>query len=329
MSAAFEPTRMQQLILAGQRLLPESPLYNMAFSFEIEGPLDARSPRSGRPERDRRERMSAPLSRLRRSATHRRARTIRAATRRRPDRCGAPRGGGGKAHGSPCRLLRVDSLSLRRSSSRLVRQEASSRHRRRRVRRVLSAGGERLSRRRSSGRPVRRAVTSRDRLTSATSLRRARGLLGRTLRQGRHHGGSSAPWPQRNVSTLDRTHPRAERAARARDRATGPSRHQPQLERVLRPRRGVVCAALPTLRSGRAHARHAGAPAHAGSRDRPCARDRLPRPALLRRDHLRQARGDGSGRRADGVEEERARNQLRADQQQLLLAAELRHDVVR
>ena len=41
MSAAFEPTRMQQLILAGQRLLPESPLYNMAFSFEIEGPLDA------------------------------------------------------------------------------------------------------------------------------------------------------------------------------------------------------------------------------------------------------------------------------------------------
>ena len=41
MSAAFEPTRMQQLILAGQRLLPESPLYNMAFSFEIDGPLDA------------------------------------------------------------------------------------------------------------------------------------------------------------------------------------------------------------------------------------------------------------------------------------------------
>ena len=35
MSAAFEPTRMQQLILAGQRLLPESPLYNMAFSFEL------------------------------------------------------------------------------------------------------------------------------------------------------------------------------------------------------------------------------------------------------------------------------------------------------
>lgn len=40
MSATLEPTRMQQLILAGQRLLPESPLYNMAFSFEIEGPLD-------------------------------------------------------------------------------------------------------------------------------------------------------------------------------------------------------------------------------------------------------------------------------------------------
>ena len=46
MSAAFEPTRMQQLILAGQRLLPESPLYNMAFSFELEGPLDVASPRS-------------------------------------------------------------------------------------------------------------------------------------------------------------------------------------------------------------------------------------------------------------------------------------------
>jgi amino acid adenylation domain-containing protein len=40
MSAVLEPTRMQQLILAGQRLLPDSPLYNMAFSFELEGSLD-------------------------------------------------------------------------------------------------------------------------------------------------------------------------------------------------------------------------------------------------------------------------------------------------
>jgi amino acid adenylation domain-containing protein len=40
MTSAFSPTRMQQLILAGQRLLPDSPLYNMAFAFEIEGPLD-------------------------------------------------------------------------------------------------------------------------------------------------------------------------------------------------------------------------------------------------------------------------------------------------
>jgi amino acid adenylation domain-containing protein len=40
MSAVLAPTQMQQLILAGQRLQPDSPLYNMAFSFELEGALD-------------------------------------------------------------------------------------------------------------------------------------------------------------------------------------------------------------------------------------------------------------------------------------------------
>lgn len=34
------PTRIQQLILTGQRLQPRSPLYNMAFRFDLRGPLD-------------------------------------------------------------------------------------------------------------------------------------------------------------------------------------------------------------------------------------------------------------------------------------------------
>ena len=210
MSAAFEPTRMQQLILAGQRLLPESPLYNMAFSFEIEGPLDAprleaavRSviaeneclrlyldsddrPRIAEPERFGLRLAAGPVGAALLEAEVAKPMDLHAGCFESTlYHCGDHR-----------YVWYVKKHHLITDGVAFVEffRQVESAYRGDALRVV----------------PFAEQLRRETRLTSATSLRRARGLLGRTLRQGRHHGGSSAPWPQRNGSTLDRTQPRPE-----------------------------------------------------------------------------------------------------------------------